>query len=222
MKQNITVENVGKITITDQDYLGSGGEASVYVKDSLAIKIYHDPVHMIALDKIKELSVIKNPLVLRPKHIIYDDKGNPIGYAMDFIKNTHPVCKLFTKAFKQRSGISNEDITEFVEQMQQMDMDIHAAKCLIVDHNEMNLLATLRTKKHPLTPYAIDVDSYQTPSHKATAIMQSIQDPQIKGNKWTEDSDWFSFAIIAFQLWIGIHPFKGTHPDPKLKSYNSK
>lgn len=215
MKQTITIENVGKVVITDTDYLGAGGEAAVYVKDDLAIKIYHDPSRMIPLDKIKELGAIKNDLVLRPKYIVYDDKGKPIGYAMDFVKNTHPVCKLFTKAFKQRNGISNEDITEFVEQIQQMDMDIHAARCLIVDHNEMNLLATLRTKKKPLTPFAIDVDSYQTPSHKATAIMDSIRDPLVKGNKWTEDSDWFSFAIIAFQLWIGIHPYKGTHPDYK-------
>lgn len=215
MKQNITIDGVGKVTLDDTSYIGAGGEANVFVKDDLAVKIYHDPSRMIPLDKIKELSLIQNPLVLRPKHIVYDSSGKSIGYAMDYIKNTHPVCKLFTRAFKQRNGISNEDINDFVEQIQQMDRDIHAAKCLIVDHNEMNLLATLRTKKKPLTPYAIDVDSFQTISHKASAIMESIRDPLVKNNKWTEESDWFSFAIITFQLFVNIHPFKGSHPDYK-------
>ena len=45
--------------------------------------------------------------------------------------------------------------------------------------------------------------------------MENIRDRTIKNNKWTEDSDWFSFAIIIFQMWIGIHPYKGKHPNYK-------
>jgi len=43
--------------------------------------------------------------------------------------------------------------------------------------------------------------------------MESIKDHLVKGNKWTEESDWYSFAIIAFQLFCGCHPYRGFHPD---------
>jgi len=211
VKQTITVDGVGKVVLTDQDYLAAGGEASVYVKGNMAYKLYHDPARMIPLDKIKELSAITNTNVLKPKHILYDNSGTALGYAMDFKKDTHPICKLFTRSFKQKMNISNQDITEFIEEMQKTVVDIHNAKCLIVDMNEMNILSSNKFD----FPYYIDVDSYQTPSHKATAIMESIRDRLIKNNKWTENSDWFSFAVIAFQLWIGIHPYKGTHPKYK-------
>lgn len=210
MKMNLNVEGIGKVTITDQDYLAQGGEASVYVKDRLAFKIYLDPNKMIPVDKIKELELIQADNVLKPKHILYD--GNtPVGYAMDFKKNTHAICKLFTKAFKQRNNISNEDVTSIVEKLQETIEAIHAAKCLVVDLNELNILVNSKFE----IPYFIDVDSYQTPSYRATAIMDSIRDHFVKNNKWTRDSDWFSFAVIAFQLWIGIHPYKGSHPDYK-------
>jgi hypothetical protein len=57
--------------------------------------------------------------------------------------------------------------------------------------------------------YAIDVDSYQTKSYPATVIMDSIKDRHI--TPFSEASDWFSFAVVAFQMLIGIHPYKGIH-----------
>ena len=209
MQQTLTVEGNGKITITDKDYLASGGQASIYIKSGLAIKIYTDETQMIPIDKINELRAIHDPSVLLPKHIVYDSKGKPIGYAMDFKKDTHPLCKLFTKAFKDRNNISHEMINGLIEKGQGTVKSVHSAKCLIVDLNELNLLAAQKFDEL----YFIDVDSYMTPSFRATAIMESIRDPLIHGNKWTEGSDWFSFAILAFQMWIGIHPYKGKHPD---------
>ena len=209
MNKAITIEGKGKVSLTDKNYLASGGQASVYVKGGLAIKIYTDETQMIPVEKIKELRVIKDPTVLLPKHIVYDSKAKPIGYAMDYKKNTHPFCKLFTKAFKNRNGISTEMISDMVVKGQSTIQNVHDAQCLVVDLNELNIL----TSKKFDGLYFIDVDSYQTPSYRATAIMESIKDNQIKGNKWTEESDWFSFAILAFQLWIGIHPYKGKHPD---------
>jgi serine/threonine protein kinase len=42
--------------------------------------------------------------------------------------------------------------------------------------------------------------------------MENIRDRQVKNNQFTEGSDWFSFAVIAFNMLIGIHPYKGKHP----------
>jgi hypothetical protein len=213
MKQTIHVDNIGKVTLTDKQYLASGGEANVYAKDETAFKIYHDSAKMIPVGKIQELSKISAKNVLKPQNIIRDNKNKAIGYTMRYLKTSHPLCKLFTKAFKQKNNISDENIVELIKEIQITIAQIHSQNFLIVDLNELNVLVSYSFK----TPYFIDTDSWQCDNFYATAIMESIRDPLIKHNKWNELSDWYSFAILAFQLLIGIHPFRGRHPN-----YNTK
>lgn len=217
MKLEVFVENTGKTVLTDQNYLAAGGEAAVYTVDKTAFKIYHDPKKMIPLDKMEELMQIKPDNVLKPQNIIRDRANVPIGYTMQFVKKTDPICKLFTLSFRKTNGVTNEDIVAIVKEMQKTVVEIHRSKCLVVDMNEMNILASKK-----MEPYFIDVDSYQTPSYRATAIMESIRDRLVKSNKWTELSDWFSFAVVSFQLYVGIHPYKGSHPKYKMNEWSRR
>ena len=217
MKTIFIIEGIGKVELTDKNFLASGGEAQVYVKDKTAYKIYHEADKMIAGDKINELGQITRKNVLVPQNVIRN--GNTaVGYTMPFVKNTHPLCKLFTITFKQSNGISSDDIVNLVKEIQLTIDQIHKDGCLVVDLNELNLLTSSKFN----TPYFIDVDSYQTKSFKATAIMESIRDRLIKKNQFTEYSDWFSFAILAFQLYCGIHPYRGRHPDYKPNEFNKR
>ena len=218
MRLDLIVENQGKITLTDKNYLASGGEASVYAKDLTAYKIYHDPAKMIPIGKIKELGQITSKNVLRPQNVIRNSKNVSVGYTMRFIKTTHPLCKLFTKNFKASKKISDDDIVYLIKKTQQTISQIHKDGSLIVDLNELNLLVSAKFD----IPYFIDVDSYQTLSYKATALMQSIKDPLVKNNNFTELSDWFGFGILAFQLYIGIHPYRGKHPDYKGNEWTKR
>jgi hypothetical protein len=59
--------------------------------------------------------------------------------------------------------------------------------------------------------FFIDVNSYQTAHYPAMAIMDSINDRHCNG-KFSKLTDWFSFAVVSFQMFIGIHPYKGKHP----------
>jgi len=211
--KTFTIDNT-VVKIADKDYLACGGEASIYIHGDLAIKIYSDPAKAMSLKKIEELQRINNKNVLFPKHIVLE-KGKPVGYAMDFQKNSEPICKLFANSFKNSNNIDNEKVNGIVGNIRSTLLDIHKAKCLVVDLNEMNLLVASNFSD----VYFIDSDSYQTPSFKATAIMESIRDPLIKNNEFNQFSDWFSFAIIAFQLWVGIHPYKGRHPDYSMKDW---
>ena len=112
-------------------------------------------------------------------------------------------------------------IVELVKQMQMITLDIHQAKCLIVDFNELNVLVNIG---NVLQPWFIDVDSYQAPSFKSTAIMDSVRDRRVSKMvngvlhyNPDELSDWFSWGILAFYLYIGCHPFRGCHPNYKPK-----
>ena len=205
-----SIKGKGDIAINSTDFVTQGGEAKLYRKNKLIYKIYHNPTEMIPDGKIFELQEIKEPNVLIPKDIIYNDKGSRVGFTMDFIDRVIPLCKLFTNAFLNQNNVSQYTIIDLVKQMQATIHSIHSKKCIQVDGNELNYLVDEKDFK---TCFFIDTNSYQTKSFPATVIMPSIRDWSSK--TFNEMTDWYSFAIIACQLFIGIHPFKGKHQDFK-------
>jgi len=210
MKVRIKGTNT-EVSLGNSDFLASGGEGSVYVKGSTAYKIYTDPKKMISPSKISELASISNANVIRPKDIICNTSGSPIGYTMRFVKDTLALCQTFPRSFKEREGLDHSKVASLVQNMRDTVHDIHKAGVLVVDLNEMNVLVSQDFSES----FWIDVDSYQTKHFKATAIMPSVRDPLTANLDFTHLSDWYSFGILAFQLWIGIHPFKGKCPTHK-------
>lgn len=199
-----------KVNLGNNEYLATGGEGSVYAKGGKAYKIYHDPSKMIPTGKIQELSAINDHRVIRPTDVVYD--GNkPVGYAMRHIVDSYPLCKTFTKAFRTRESLELPTIVDLIRGMRETVANIHSSNVLVVDLNEMNFLVDTGFKE----VYFIDADSYQTKSYPATAIMESIRDRQSPKNQFSELTDWFSFAVVTFQMLVGIHPFKGKHPSLK-------
>lgn len=193
------------IDLNQSNYKGAGGEGTIYVKSGYAYKIYHDPAKMIPVAKIQELARLDRPNILCPLFPITDVKDNPIGFGMRYVDKTEYLCKLFTRGFRDTNGISPATINSLVKQMQDTLKHIHEHKTLVVDYNELNFLVS-----NDFTDvFHIDVDCYQTPNYPATAIMESIRDPKVVSNKFSELSDWFSAGIIFFQLYMGTHPYKG-------------
>ena len=225
MNQKIKIGNGGTFSLSDRNYLASGGEASVYVLNNKIYKLYHDPDKKhLPVQKMKELALIKNSQVIVPEDTIYDTKnGKPIGYTTKFVDKSEPLVKLFTKTFKSDNNISYKMVNDLVKKIQLIVADVHIAKCLIVDLNELNILAEINSTD--ILPWFIDTDSYCTPSYKATAVMDSIRDRRVTVFDKTgqmhyhpdEMSDWFSFAVIAFNLYCNIHPYRGNHPNYKPK-----
>jgi hypothetical protein len=213
------------LTLNDRHYKASGGEASIYIHGNKAYKLYHEPdKKMLPPRKMQELAAITSPQVVLPKEVVYDAaKGIPLGYTTDFVDNAEPLLKLFTRTFKDDNNISFQMINELVKQTQLIVADVHSAKCLIVDLNELNVLAKINSTV--IEPWFIDVDSYSTPSFKATAIMDSVRDRRVSKVDSQgvlhyhpdEMSDWFSWAIITFCLYTNIHPFRGSHKDYRPK-----
>jgi hypothetical protein len=203
----ITVQGVGDLTLTDHDFIAKGGEGSVYFQGSMGFKIYEDPTKMIPHGKIKELSVISHPNVIKPEQLITDTRGRVIGHTMKFVRNAIPLGQLFTKAYRTRNRITPDMMMGLVTKLQEMVAHIHSKRILIVDLNEYNFLASDRYDNL----FGIDTNCYQTPSFPATAIMEHIRDRHCNG-KWSEGTDWFSWGIVTCCMFTGIHPYKGGHP----------
>lgn len=210
------VVNGKNISLNQSDYLAQGGEASVYKKDGNAYKIYHDPTKNIKVGKITELAALKNiSSVLGPRDIVYDSSGNPLGFSMNYVSNCEFLCRLFTSGFRNKNGISKEDIANLVKLSQSDLNNIHKENILVVDINPMNFLTSSDYSKI----YWIDVDSWKTKSYPATALMESVRDRKSKKGEFSELTDWFSWACVMFELYIGCHPYKGRHPDYNIKDW---
>jgi serine/threonine protein kinase len=203
----VFIKGKGQVNLTNNDYIAEGGQGKIFGKGNLVYKIYHDSAKMIPESKIAELQTLTFPNIVKPEDLLLDSKNKVIGYTMKYLPDSHPLCKVFTKAFRQREGITEKNILEMVQRMQKTVAHCHDNKILIVDLNEMNFLVSKKFDE----VYFLDVDSYQTPHFPATALMESVRDRHIKG-KFTQETDWFAFGIVSFQMFIGIHPYKGKHP----------
>lgn len=196
----------GRVRLETGDFLAQGGQASIYVRGDRAFKVYHDPAQMFPAAKIQELSVLDHDVLVRPEALLLDRQHRPVGYAMRRITAAHVLCELFNRAFRERRGVSTDQVLALVRQLQAGVRHVHERGVLIVDLNEMNFLLAPDLQRL----YFIDVDSYQTAGFPATAIMDSIRDRHAA--HFSQETDWFSFGVVAFQMLTGIHPYKGKHP----------
>lgn len=197
----------------DVTYLARGGQALIYITNNkkYALKIYHDPSKSIPENKINELSTLRNPSIITPIEVLYESSF--VGYYMDFVQKAYDLCELFPKAFKTANNIDFNHRKFLVEKMIDLINLVHNHGFLIVDLNANNVLVDSNLKDL----YFIDTDNYQTRGFSALAIQDAIRDRQIKNNKFNQGSDWFSFACLAFNLYVGIHPYGGKHPRYKIE-----
>ena len=194
-----------QIQLGKGDFKAQGGEGSIYVKGSMAYKIYSDPQRTIPFAKLQELAVLTEPNFIRPLSLVLDKQNRPVGYTMRYVGKSHALCQIFPKAFRIRNNLSPETTLELVRKLQRGVTKIHSKQILLVDLNELNFLVAHDFREL----FFIDVDSYQTPSFAATVLMDSVRDRHARA--FTTASDFFSFAVVSFQMFVGIHPFKGTY-----------
>jgi DNA-binding helix-hairpin-helix protein with protein kinase domain len=111
----IFIKGKGELTLTQNDFLASGGEASVYKKGNKAYKIYTDINKMISVSKIQELAVLNDPHIIKPQDILLNSKNELIGYNMELVPKSYSICQLFTKAFRQREHLEHPTMFELIK-----------------------------------------------------------------------------------------------------------
>ncbi|MCK9577488.1 MAG: protein kinase, partial [Clostridia bacterium] len=208
--------NGNDISLSDTDYITAGGEGSIYNHNGLIYKIYLKSISQKQEQKLKYLSILKKDNIIAPKGVVYSKNGEPVGYTMNFVDNASSLALLFTRTFKNRNNISIDNCKNIFTNMRDTIKYIHENNILIVDGNELNYMIDNSTFSKA---YFLDVDSYQTKDFPATAIMPTIKD--YCSSSFSDKTDWYSFAVIMFQLFTGIHPYKGIHPVYNYKTNQS-
>ena len=206
----ITVEgSLTAIELKDDNFVHAGGEGSVYVKGDIAYKIYHDPAKMIETGRIMEFQKIDLNNVIKPEKVIYDMSGKAIGYTMKALNDVWALTRLFSKAFRKSNNVTDEMIEKLIQRMRDTYSRLHELNFLVTDGNELNFMVSNDFSEI----YFIDVDAYKTPSYPSRAYNESTLDPNLdkRNFNFTEESDWFAFGVVAAQILVGIHPYKGIY-----------
>jgi hypothetical protein len=192
-----------------EHFVGSGGEGTVYARDGVAYKIFFDPTSAPKEVRIQELGRIHDSHVVGPESLVHSEAGTVIGHTLRFLPDHIPFCRLFTRSFRDTYDVRPEAIARLVLGLRNTLSAIHDAGVTVVDLNPMNLLVSPDLQH----VFLIDTCSWQTPTCPATAVLDAVRDRH--ATTYCAKSDWFSFAVITFQAFIGIHPYRGTHPTVK-------
>lgn len=203
---------------TGGNFVAKGGEAHIYREGNKIFKLYYKagkeqlpyPIPEDKMEKLKLLRFFNSPYIISPKGFLYQSPTDkkPIGFWMYYAEG-EPLARLFTNRGKEKFGLNDQLLCVLVERMRETVALAHAYRCIMVDHNELNWVVYMG--EHGPEPRIMDVDSWMTRHWPAKAVHPLIEDYSSKRN-FDQASDWFSWAIITFQLFIGIHPYKGTLP----------
>lgn len=204
----VHLEGRGPLALRETDYVTSGGEGAIYRSGHTIIKIYADPAKMARdgmPEKIKALAHLQRVGIVAPEGLAIDENRNPVGFYMPFVAG-EPMSRVFVSDYRVRTGFADKDAVNLAADMHSIVEYAHSKQALLVDANELNWLVHF-TKGAAPAAAVIDVDSWAIGRWPATVIMPSIRDWNAKS--FTAATDWFAWGIVSFQVFTGIHPFKG-------------
>jgi tRNA A-37 threonylcarbamoyl transferase component Bud32 len=230
--------NQKRIKLSPRKAIGKGGEADVFKLDrNTAVKIFKPPNHpdyqgLPIEQKAAELRIKEHQIklkqfpqnlpsnVITPKDLATDQKGNNIlGYTMPFVKDSIPLFKYSDRNFRSQSGIENQTIIDIFVHLHQTVSQIHQAKVVIGDFNDLNILILNQQV------YLIDADSYQYKNFICKVFTNRFVDPilcdanqhqLILSQSHNNNSDWYSFTVMLMQCLLFVDPYGGIYK-PKDK-----
>ena len=204
---NLTVklEGRGTITLKTTDHMATGGEGTIYKVNDTVIKIYHKIDTVARNDVEGKIAFFKqhpHPYVIAPIGGVYEGT-KLIGFYMPLAPGDY-LTRVFTTGFRKTIGFKDADSILLTDRMRDIVLFAHSNNALLVDANEFGYLVAPGPE-----PRIIDVDSWvlygKLPA--TVSIMPSIHDWHVK--TIGQQTDWFAYAIVTFQVYTGLHPYKG-------------
>lgn len=190
--------------------IAEGGEGIIYEYNGKIIKIYKPSINLFSKrNKIKILLSKNLPSsIIGPIEEVVDRNNKFIGFMMEKVSG-EDFKKLANKKFISSNNITSKEILEMLIKIYNILIMLHAEDIYVGDLNDQNILFD-----NNFNIYFIDCDSWTIGSEKCEVAMDSFKDPLLKGNDFNEETDMYSFAIIAWKALTRIHPFGGTmNPD---------
>lgn len=195
--------------------INKGGEGKIYLWNNKLIKIYHrEEIQKDLIEKIRLLKNLKKKKgIAAPQELVYNHKGEFIGFTMKNIENSITLDSYLKKIFIKKYNPSRIDLVNICLKLCKITKKLHNQGVFIGDWNLKNLLINPSTLEVNL----IDVDSFQIGDFPCPVAATGFLDPDfikaLNGEKIstyfrTEANEMFSLNIILFQiLMLGKAPF---------------
>lgn len=197
----------GKIYKIDTNKeINRGGEGMIVsLNNGKVVKLYFEASRAISQKKIDELSRLDNKLFVKPEIAVSGDYNGFIMSEIDCV-DYFPLYSLYSLNFAIKRGLPSDYQTKIADKLIAAVKNAHDNNIIIGDLNPFNVLVN-----NNLDVKFIDVDSYETVSYKHNGkLLEEIRDYKNNGFV-TKNSDYFALAVCIFNLFTGIHPYKGIH-----------
>jgi hypothetical protein len=195
------------VCLGPEDFVGAGGEGEVYARDGVAYKL--GPVDEA---RFHAAAGVRAPGAVMPRELLTVG-GAVAGFTMPLVADAAPLCRLFCRSYARRNPFDPLDVAQSLSTTLRA---LHAQGVAVVDLHEMNVL------HNAAGTHVIDAMGWQFPGFPATALMDHVRDRQ--ATVYGPASDWFSYALLVFQLFVGIHPYRGAHTkslDARMRTQHS-
>lgn len=184
-----------KYDLGPHNFVAAGGEGAVYRHNNFAFKILHKGIPSVSVDKIKKLEKVNKPGIN-----VTLGKTAPEGLAYDWVEGK-PLAECVTNDFwKAYSYDKAEKVANVLKENIAL---AHQHDFVLVDLNGNNVL--LKD-----LPVLIDVEAWSLPNfaadYQTAKISPAIRDWQKQAIG--KGSDWYALAILLFEFYIGLHPFR--------------
>jgi DNA-binding helix-hairpin-helix protein with protein kinase domain len=219
-----------KAPITLGPLLHRGGEGSIHPVDGqawLLAKVYATPregyegklLWMKRNPPAAASSAAGHAPIAWPRDLLYDGRGQFIGYVMPRVRNAVPLLEVFNPRRRAQTlpAFNWRYLHRAARNLAAAVKALHARDYVIGDLNEGNVL---------VTPAAlvtlIDTDSFQVQEHRQAQIVfypcpvgkPEYTPPELQGKTFNRvvrgpEHDLFGLAVLIFQLLMeGSHPFR--------------
>jgi serine/threonine protein kinase len=209
--------------------LHSGGEGSIYavpdVMLNYLLKIYHDQVlSRPRQEKVLDLCSRYDTFapLFKPTQYAFPQKSAQnhdneeiVGFAM---ANMGDLPKLDMigfgdEDFKEADGhrLTDKTALELIYKLYESLSTLHTSNIVLGDLNPSNILYNFKLNE----PVFIDLDAAQIGKHSCPAVSYDYLDPLVESSarnadntlKYSQNSDYYALAVIAYELFIGASPF---------------
>lgn len=225
------IVNSNRVTLGNGNFLGEGGEATVYRIGNYAVKILKTAA-LAKMPKVEAMIGIQYPKhVLGPLSIVRDLNGKRIGFTTEY-GDGQELNLLSRPRWREKNGVSLNFVQELFTSFSVTLKQLHDLNMIIGDLNYNNILFGTYQGSHSV----LDVDSMSikvgSKDYPCTAMHPWFFDPMLTEligefkrtaltpgaaisihgiPKFTELTDWYSFTVCLFMSLFCIHPFKGGH-----------
>lgn len=202
----LVTDKGNQITVDEKNLINQGGEGKIIsIGNGMVVKLYFEANRAISLTKIRELSCLDDNLFIKPINSVSGDFN---GYVMKELDNSsyYPLYYLYSENFCNKNSFPTDYKNVIANKMVAAVKNAHLNGVIIGDLNPFNIMVN-----NQLDVKFIDVDSYETKSSKHNdKLLEDIRDYK-NGGFVNEKSDYFALAVCIFNLFTGIHPYKGIH-----------